>query len=179
MANWSVTGLTVSESDSGHTAYTRTVGTRKGGEMRSKRRMFRYGLIVLPFVLAIGAAAGAGMAARASAHATKVNVTEKEYKITVARSLKAGKTMFVISNKGKLTHALDISGPGIAKRAAGSIAPGKSKTLTVTLKSGTYKIWCPVPGHAALGMKASVKVAGGSSGGTSGGGTTTGGGAWG
>jgi plastocyanin len=177
MANWSVTGLTAPESAPAQTPYTGTVGTTEGDEMRANRRMLRYGMIVLPFVLAIGAAAGAGMAARASAHATKVTVTEMEYKITVAKSLKPGKTMFVISNKGKLTHAFDISGPGIAKRAAGSIAPGTSKTLTVTLKAGTYKLWCPVPGHAALGMKTSVKVAGTSS--SSGGSTTGGGGAWG
>lgn len=149
--------------------------------MHRNRRTLRYGLIALPFVLAVGTATGVGMAARTSAHATKVAVTEKEYKITVAKTLKPGATKFVVSNKGKLTHALDISGPGIAKRAAGSIAPGKSKTLIVTLKAGTYKLWCPVPGHAALGMKASVKVGGGSSSSSGGGGTSTGGGgaAWG
>ena len=35
-------------------------------------------------------------------------------------------------------------------------------TLTVTLESGTYSIWCPVPGHAAQGMKTSFSASGGS-----------------
>jgi uncharacterized cupredoxin-like copper-binding protein len=130
-------------------------------------------LIALPFVVAV-AAASMALAAHAAPAARKVSVTEREYKITVASTLKAGATSFVVSNHGKLAHALDISGPGVAKKTTGLISPGKSKTLAVTLKSGTYKLWCPVPGHAALGMKATVKIAGGSSSGGSSG-TSSGG----
>jgi len=139
--------------------------------MRNDRR--RLVLIALPFVLAIGAASVA-LAARSAPAAAKVSVTEREYRITVAKTLKAGTTSLVVSNRGKLTHALDISGPGVAKKTTGMIAPGKSKTLTVTLKNGTYKLWCPVPGHAALGMKATVKVGGGSSSAGSSGGSSGG-----
>lgn len=138
--------------------------------MAKDNKGLRYGLIAVPFILAI-AVAGVALAARSAPAAKKVSVTEREYRIVVAKSLTAGATSFVVTNRGKLTHGLDISGPGIAKKAAGLIAPGATKTLTVTLKAGTYKLWCPVPGHAALGMKASVRVTGGSSSG----GTSTGG----
>jgi hypothetical protein len=62
--------------------------------------------------------------------------------------------------------------------------------LLVTFKRGAYSLWCPVPGHAARGMKAkllTITQSGGvsptttSAGGGSGGTTTDGGGgeAWG
>jgi uncharacterized cupredoxin-like copper-binding protein len=39
------------------------------------------------------------------------------------------------------------------------IAGGKSATLTVTLKKGKkYPYLCTVPGHAAAGMKGTIKV---------------------
>jgi uncharacterized cupredoxin-like copper-binding protein len=127
--------------------------------MRSNRRRAKVGLTVLAFVLAVGAAAGVGMAARTSAHATTVRVTETEYKITVNKSLHAGMTRFVVTNRGKLSHQFSIKGPGLGtKHIPGMIAPGASKTLTVKLQSGAYKLWCPI--HVGLGMKTSVHVGG-------------------
>ena len=38
------------------------------------------------------------------------------------------------------------------------IAPGKSAKLTVTLKAGKQAYTCTVPGHAAAGMKGTLKV---------------------
>ena len=53
-----------------------------------------------------------------------------------------------------------IAGTGVKTRTA-VLAPGKSARLTVTLKNGSYSIWCPVGNHAALGMKLALKVGGG------------------
>ena len=130
--------------------------------------------------LVLAGAAAAALMAHGSASAARVAVTEKEYSITLKpSSLKAGKTTFVVSNKGKLTHALDISVGGLkATVKVPKIAPGKSRSVTVTLAGGKLSLWCPIPGHAALGMKRSLTVAGSSSGGGSTGGTTTGS-AWG
>jgi Copper binding proteins, plastocyanin/azurin family len=48
---------------------------------------------------------------------------------------------------------------GVKKTLA--IAPGQTRTLTVKLASGgTVQVWCPMPGHAALGMKTSLKLGG-------------------
>ena len=38
------------------------------------------------------------------------------------------------------------------------IKTGKSASLTVPLKKGTYKYVCTIPGHAASGMKGKFRV---------------------
>ena len=63
----------------------------------------------------------------------------------------------MIHNKGKYAHALSIKEGSVSKRTA-LIKPGKTGTLTVTLKKGAVALWCPVPGHAARGMKAALAV---------------------
>lgn len=135
-------------------------------------------LVASVLALTVAGAALASMAAMASAKTTRVTVTEVEYKLTLSRThLSAGRTTFSVVNKGKIAHSLSISGPGLAKRLiAGTIRPGASRLVTVTLKAGTYRLWCPVPGHAALGMRTTLKA--GSSTTSGGGGTTTSSGSW-
>ncbi|TMK74399.1 MAG: hypothetical protein E6G45_14805 [Actinobacteria bacterium] len=84
-----------------------------------------------------------------------VKVTEKEFKIILAStSLKAGTTTFQIENTGAIAHDLAIvGGPKSAL-----IQPGKTGTLTATLKAGTVELYCSVPGHKAAGMDLKVKV---------------------
>lgn len=125
--------------------------------------------------LALAGAAAAAVMGHRSAHATRVTVTESEYKILVAPAkLKAGTATFVVRNHGTLAHALDISGPGLKTVKVPTIAPGKSRTVTIKLGGGTFKLWCPVPGHATLGMTHSLTVSGAAaSGGANSGGTTT------
>jgi plastocyanin len=114
-------------------------------------------------VLGLAGAALAGIVAHSAAKATRVTVTEREYKLTLStHSFKPGGYVFVAVNRGKVAHSLAISGPGITlKRIAGVIKPGASRSLTVTLRQGKYKLWCPQPGHAGLGMSTSLKVGGG------------------
>jgi uncharacterized cupredoxin-like copper-binding protein len=135
--------------------------------------------ITILAVLALSGAALAGVVAHASASKTTIRVTEREYKIVLsAKTAPAGPAVFRIKNTGHTTHELEISGPGVKKKSA-MIKPGKSATLAVTLRSGSYSLWCPVPGHAARGMKAALMVgsgsgsAGGSGGNGGSGGTTT------
>jgi uncharacterized cupredoxin-like copper-binding protein len=149
----------------------------------------RVGLVAagIAVSLALAGAAAAALMGHRSAHATRVTVTESEYKIAIAPAkLQAGTATFVVQNHGKLAHALDISGPGLKTVKVPTIAPGKSRTVTVKLGGGTLKLWCPIPGHAALGMTRSLTVSGAaatggaSSGGSTTSGTTTGSGdAWG
>jgi plastocyanin len=141
--------------------------------------------IIALAALALLGAGIAGVLAHASStsKAQTVNVTLKDYSIGLStRKLKAGTVHFVVENKGPHTHGFDISGPGVAKAKLKSLLkPGKSATLSVTVKSGRYSAWCPVPGHVAKGMKATLTASGGSGAPpTTTSGTTTGGGAgWG
>jgi uncharacterized cupredoxin-like copper-binding protein len=127
--------------------------------------------VAAALAVALLGAAAAGVVAHAGANVKTINVTEKEFHITVSGKGAVGTVKFVVKDTGKLSHALEIKGPGVKSKRTPLIKPGKSATLTVTLKVGTYTLWCPVPGHAAEGMKTTLKVAG--AGGTSGGGGTT------
>jgi hypothetical protein len=130
------------------------------------------------------------LAALALAGAAVAGVVEREYKIGLsATKAPAGPVRFEIKNTGKYAHALAIAGAGVKTRTK-LIQPGKTAVLLVTFKRGAYSLWCPVPGHAAEGMKAkllTITQSGGvsptttSAGGGSGGTTTDGGGgeAWG
>jgi uncharacterized cupredoxin-like copper-binding protein len=96
-----------------------------------------------------------------------IQVKETEYKLTPSsfKVAKPGQVTFDATNAGKLTHALEIEGNGVQQKI-GSISPGSSGKLTVTLsKNGTYALFCPIDGHRAMGMQATVVVGSGSAGG--------------
>jgi uncharacterized cupredoxin-like copper-binding protein len=91
-----------------------------------------------------------------SAHATATTITVKatEFKFTLSKkSAPHGKITFKVTNKGHVKHDFKING-----KKTSMISPGKSATLTVTLKKGSYKYICTVPGHAAAGMKGTFKA---------------------
>jgi uncharacterized cupredoxin-like copper-binding protein len=131
-------------------------------------RLSRISLVAAACVVALAGAAVGGVVAHASSTQTTIRVTEKEFSIHLStKSPSAGSTKFIVKNAGRYAHALAIKGAGVSKRTP-LIKPGKTATLVVTLKRGTYSLWCPVPGHAAEGMKASLKVAGTTGGGAGG-----------
>jgi uncharacterized cupredoxin-like copper-binding protein len=124
-------------------------------------KLTRPTLMATVLAVALLGAAAAGVVAHASASSKTIAVTEKEYKITLTPKQAApGSVVFAVKNVGHYTHALAISGPGVATKKTALIKPGKTATLKVTLKAGTYTLWCPVPGHAAKGMKTKLTVPG-------------------
>ena len=94
-------------------------------------------------------------APRAHAAATTVTVVATEFKFKLSRStVKHGAVTFKVENKGHIAHDFKIDG-----KKTGLIHPGKSVTLKVTFKkAGTYPYLCTVIGHAAAGMKGTLKV---------------------
>jgi plastocyanin len=123
-------------------------------------RRSRFSLALAALAVAALGAATAGYVARAGVAKTTVTVTEREFRITPsARTIPRGRVRFLVKNTGRYPHALAIRGAGLNKRTA-VIKPGKSGVLVVDLRSGSYALWCPVPGHAARGMKATVHLAG-------------------
>lgn len=140
--------------------------------MRNERK--RYAAVAAVFAIALGGAAIGGVVARAQVAVPTVNVTLKEFKVTPAVKLRAGKVTMVVLNKGKIPHALKVAGPGVNAKTA-MLAPGKSAKLTVTLKDGSYSLWCPVGNHASLGMKLTAKIGAVAAGGGTGATGSTGG----
>jgi uncharacterized cupredoxin-like copper-binding protein len=88
-----------------------------------------------------------------------VAVTESEFKIQLPSDHVApGSYKFDLANKGHIGHDLVIDGPGVSNEKTPVIDGGKTAVLTVDLKSGTYKLYCSVPGHEQAGMKVELKV---------------------
>ena len=111
------------------------------------------------FVIAAGLAAVFSSAAAAQA----VPVTLSEWKIGLTRdTLPAGAVTFRVKNDGTLPHGFHVEGPGVDKETK-QIGPHESASLTVTLKPGTYDIYCPLSelSHKQAGMLKKVTVVAG------------------
>jgi plastocyanin len=109
------------------------------------------------------AAALAAFSTAAAAQAVAVPVTLTEWKIEMARdTVPAGPVIFRLSNKGTITHGFYVRGEGVEKGSR-EIPAGESASLTVTLKPGTYEVFCPMSdnSHKAAGMSRKVVVTGG------------------
>jgi uncharacterized cupredoxin-like copper-binding protein len=88
-----------------------------------------------------------------------VAVTEVEFKIELpSTTLAPGTYAFDLMNKGRVGHDLVFNGPGVDNEKTPVIDPGKTAKLTVDLKTGTYDVYCSVPGHKQAGMDVKVKV---------------------
>jgi len=88
-----------------------------------------------------------------------VPVTEVEFKIELpSTTLSPGSYTFDLTNKGHVGHDLVFNGPGVDNEKTPVIGPGETAKLNVDLKSGTYDVYCSVPGHKQAGMDVEVKV---------------------
>jgi len=115
----------------------------------------RIGLVTLVTTCAVLVFA---TAAGARESATTVTVTAgkpSEFSFTLSKkTVPHGIVTFKVTNKGILPHDFKVGG-----RKTALISPGKSATLRVTfLKAGKYPYLCTVTGHAAAGMRGTLKV---------------------
>ncbi|HWC74004.1 MAG TPA: cupredoxin domain-containing protein [Gemmatimonadales bacterium] len=100
--------------------------------------------------------------ARAATEPAQVAVRLSEWNVQLSeQTIAAGSVTFAVRNAGSIPHAFEIEGQGIEKETT-TIQPGDSATLTVTLKPGTYEVYCPVgnDSHKKLGMVAQLRVGG-------------------
>jgi uncharacterized cupredoxin-like copper-binding protein len=104
--------------------------------------------------VAVLVAAAIALPITLAAGATSDSVSAKEYKFTLSsKSVRHGTVTFRVTNRGKLAHDFKIAG-----KKTKILQKGKSATLTVRLKKGTYKYICTIPGHVDKGMKGTLRV---------------------
>jgi uncharacterized cupredoxin-like copper-binding protein len=104
-----------------------------------------------------------------------VNVAEKEFRIiltqkkkvkvrkggktvtvtknVVIKSVPAGRVRFVVKNIGKLPHNFVIN-----QQQTAVLAAKKAQTIVVTFNKGRFPYVCSITGHAAAGMKGTLRV---------------------
>jgi plastocyanin len=124
--------------------------------MTSIKRSLVAGVLAAPLVLAAcGGGSGNGSGTNGTTGADFV-VNAKEYNFDQPQyTTKPGTVKIAYDNKGQLSHSLVIEGIGGFKIL---VAPGHSKTASVSLPAGTYTLYCDVSGHRSLGMHASLLV---------------------
>lgn len=77
---------------------------------------------------------------------------------TSTLTAKAGKVSIDFTNMSPLEHNVTLESSSHAVVGATPTFKGESKTLSVTLKPGTYKFYCSVPGHRMAGMEGTLVV---------------------
>jgi plastocyanin len=113
-----------------------------------------------------GASSPAALTRTAKAHTaparagdTVLMVTEKEYSITVSAStIRPGTYTVEVSNHGKMSHNLNIKGPGVSNWRSPTVSPNTTANVGVTLRAGQYELGCSIDHHKALGMDTKIQV---------------------
>ena len=106
------------------------------------------------------AVAIAALPAALHAQAQSVTVTLTEWKMGTSKdTVNAGAVTFRVSNGGSMNQELYVKGSGVDKGTR-ELAKGESASLTVTLKAGTYELYCPLSdgSHKMAGMTKTLVV---------------------
>jgi plastocyanin len=91
----------------------------------------------------------------------RLGVKAKEFEYVLSRpSVTAGEVIVELNNQGEDPHNLNLrlangQGPEFHIEETDSL---KRSTEHFTLQPGTYRLWCSLPGHEELGMKATLAV---------------------
>jgi uncharacterized cupredoxin-like copper-binding protein len=129
--------------------------------------MRRFALLVT--AVAVAAVSLGAVTAAAVTSNNAVSVSLNEFNVVPAvQGARTGKVTFTVKNAGKAEHEFVVvktvrpagsltSHGGEASEAGnvgeiGSVKPGQTKKLTLTLKKGHYSLLCNLPGHYANGQ---------------------------
>jgi plastocyanin len=91
----------------------------------------------------------------------RLGVTAREWSLVLSRqTLAPGRAIVQLQNFGEDAHNLRVErvdGSGAALSVPLAEA-GEQQSASGTLAPGTYKVYCALPGHDALGMHATLEV---------------------
>jgi len=111
---------------------------------------------------AAGFALGATLIpASASRAPSYVQITEKEFTITLSRlRVHEGSAIVGVLNAGMDTHDLVIqsNAKGSKPIKFSQLTPGSHSSRTIKLAPGRYTLWCSIANHRQLGMVAPLTV---------------------
>src|SRR5664279_4965042 len=77
---------------------------------------------------------------------------------TTSLSAKAGTVSIDFTNMSSLGHNITVESSSGSVVGSTPTCQGGSKTLSLSLKAGTYKFYCSVPGHRQAGMEGTITV---------------------
>ncbi len=90
----------------------------------------------------------------------RVQVVAREFSLALSRQrIKSGKAIVELANFGEDAHDLRMQRVGgLVVYRWPTAQPGDAEDKALTLAPGTYKLWCSVANHRALGMVATLVV---------------------
>ena len=77
---------------------------------------------------------------------------------TTSLSAKAGRVTIAFTNNAKVSHNVTIADASGAQVGATPTFEGGARSLSLSVKAGTYKFYCTIPGHRAAGMEGTLTV---------------------
>ena len=99
-----------------------------------------------------------------AARAEPIEVSLTEFSLRAPAVVPPGPTRFIVSNLGEIDHSFTIAGEsggaseGFHRQLDETLAPGKTASITVDLRPGTYRLYCPMDDHAGKGMSVEMTV---------------------
>jgi plastocyanin len=102
----------------------------------------------------------ASPATAATTFPTRVQAVADEYRFTLSRiKVPSGQVKIELANFGEDPHNLKLKRiGGTSVHTVGETLPGERTVKTFKLQAGQFRLWCSVADHAALGMKATLRV---------------------
>jgi uncharacterized cupredoxin-like copper-binding protein len=90
----------------------------------------------------------------------RLMVQADEYSLLLSRqSVVRGPARIQFINRGEDPHDLKLQRSGGTHAISVSeTRPGALAQANVSLRTGRYRLWCSLPGHRALGMRAKLRV---------------------
>ena len=120
--------------------------------------MRRLALLVAAACLVLGCAL---IPASASPAPSYVQITEKEFTITLSRlKIHQGSAIVGVLNAGMDNHDLVIQSKAKGSKPIkfSQLTPGSHTSRTLKLAPGHYTLWCSIANHRQLGMIAPLTV---------------------